>query len=701
MPTATTLSIDLRPPGRNAPISFLLSRPQKPVPLDLSIALAHHGRAMVLTPKNPNARAVKSPRSAADDFADAMAICTPTPTATATTFSTLMSPKHAEDIMHLDTPRTPNAPTTFVSHLSLQNANQFPVYLASCRFEHPGANNNANANPFSALSGGNNNNNRGGFGRPAATSTGSQFSLSKDTIQKDLAEERPSWLLSAYGPGRDAPEQLWGGYPIEQSFEEMRLHYMTGEASGNPQGALNDIQGLWGQAQQKVQTALGNLDGAINFVLQSQNNHPNRHDICQQNSMPSTGEFAVGKRPISLASNQPPNAFSSVAPNGGAFGQPSALGQSANPFSTGGGSAFGQPSAPAQSSPFGQPSALGGGGSPFGQPSALGGGGGAFGKPSALGQSPSPFGQPSALGQNSAPGFGQASALGQKPSAFGSPAFGQPAQPGGFGQTSQLGAKPNPFSTGGPTTSTSPFGTPAAPSASPFGVVGAANNTASPFGQNTQQTTSSPFGQPAPTASMSPFGQTQQQAAPEVSMGSAGPTTASNPFGAAVNTAAAPANPFGQPAQPAASNPFAQAASANTGFAAASQTPATASAAGGAAGPYPPNASRQHPPYSSYATKAPSGQLQAFKGKGVTYKEIDGQNVPGIRNFDGSWSKIWFPDGPPAYYKDTEPDRPYTDQEKAVYEKFVHTGKFELAGTGGGGGMPEAPPMREFCTWDL
>lgn len=441
--------------------------------------------------------------------------------------------------------------------------------------------------------------------------------------------------------------------------------------------------------------------------MQSQNNHPNRRDICQQNSIPSTGEFAVGKRPISLASNQPPNAFS-AASSGGAFGQPSALDQSANPFSNGGGSAFGQPSAPAQSSPFGQPSALGGGGSPFGQPSALGGGG-AFGQPSALGQSPSPFGQPSALGQNSAPGFGQASALGQKPNAFGIiPAFGQPAQPaqsGGFGQPSQLGAKPNLFSTGGPTTSANPFGTPAAPSASPFGAVGAANNTASPFGQSAQQSTSSPFGQPAPTASANPFGQLQQQATPEVSMDAAGPTPTSNPFGAAGNTTAASANPFSQPAQPAqpvASYPFAQAASANTGFAAAAQAPAAASAAGGAAGPYPPNASRQHPPYSSYATKAPTGQLQAFKGKGVTYREIDGQNVPGIRNFDGSWSKIWFPDGPPAYYKDTEPDRPYTDQEKAVYEKFVHTGKFELAGTGGGGGgMPEAPPMREFCTWDL
>lgn len=145
--------------------------------------------------------------------------------------------------MNLDTPRIFNASTNIVGQSLPSLANQ-PSILANCRFEHPGANSNtnANANPFSALSGGSNN--RGGFGKPAGGATGSPFSLNKDTIQKDLTEERPSWLLSAYGPGRDAPEQLWGGYPIEQSFEEMRLHYMTGEASGNAQGAVCSRSGV-------------------------------------------------------------------------------------------------------------------------------------------------------------------------------------------------------------------------------------------------------------------------------------------------------------------------------------------------------------------------------------------------------------------------------------------------------------------------
>jgi len=65
------------------------------------------------------------------------------------------------------------------------------------------------------------------------------YSLAKDTMQRDLADERPTWILSAYGPGKDAPEQLFGGYPREQSFEEIRLHYMQGLAAGNPQGAVS------------------------------------------------------------------------------------------------------------------------------------------------------------------------------------------------------------------------------------------------------------------------------------------------------------------------------------------------------------------------------------------------------------------------------------------------------------------------------
>jgi nucleoporin NUP42 len=64
------------------------------------------------------------------------------------------------------------------------------------------------------------------------------FGVTKDILRTDLSSERPIWIMSAYGPGKDAPDQLFGGYPMEQSFEELRLHYMKGVAEGNPQGAV-------------------------------------------------------------------------------------------------------------------------------------------------------------------------------------------------------------------------------------------------------------------------------------------------------------------------------------------------------------------------------------------------------------------------------------------------------------------------------
>lgn len=85
------------------------------------------------------------------------------------------------------------------------------------------------------------------------------------------------------------------------------------------------------------------------------------------------------------------------------------------------------------------------------------------------------------------------------------------------------------------------------------------------------------------------------------------------------------------------------------------------------------------------------GTLAAFKGKAVSYK--DGK--PGIRQFDGTWAKIWFPDGPPAFYKDTEmPPDAYGDKDKEQWNKFMTTGTFE-------GGMPALPPPRECTQWDF
>ncbi|CAN8105374.1 unnamed protein product [Discula destructiva] len=541
-------------------------------------------------------------------------------------------------------------------------------YGSRCKFEHPGANSQTSSNPFAPLQNGSNSSKSRG-------NTASDFYLSAEGIQNDLGGDRPQWLLSSYGPGKEAPEQLWGGQ-LEQSPEEMRLHAMTSEAAGNLKGALNDFDMLKQEAMSKIESAYRNPDAAINYIMQALNQRPNRHDLITSNM---NGEFAVGKRPVGFGSAPAANAnpFAAAQPN--------------NAFSSG-------------TPGFGQPSTVGQAPSAFGQPAAMGTGTG-FGQASALSQRPNPFGAPSALGQVS--GFGQPSSLGQRPAPFGAPsALGQPSQSSTaspFGQPSQLGARPNPFGApvAGSAPSASPFSTFAnnnssnvAPS--PFAAQAApsANNA---FSQNGQQQATSPFGQPPST---------------EVSMGSA-PTpttsafstagnsaTASTPFGQPAQ-AAAPA--FGQPAQPA-TNPFGQPAQrpAANPFGQPTQQTATTPSSSSALGSSSQQGQQQHPAYQSYATKNPAtGQLQAWKGQPVTYREIDGKaNTPCVANADGTFSKIWFPDGPPPFYKDTEPTREYAQNETNVWGQFAQTGKLQLAANGGGG-MPLAAPMRDNTRWDF
>ncbi len=62
--------------------------------------------------------------------------------------------------------------------------------------------------------------------------------LDRKTIEEDLRFERPTWIMSAYGPGRDAPIQLFGGELLEQSMEEIRTMHYLNLASGNPQQSV-------------------------------------------------------------------------------------------------------------------------------------------------------------------------------------------------------------------------------------------------------------------------------------------------------------------------------------------------------------------------------------------------------------------------------------------------------------------------------
>ena len=263
-------------------------------------------------------------------------------------------------------------------------------------------------------------------------------------ITTDLSKECPQWVLSAYGPGKDAPKQLFGGHPREQSFEEMRSQHYALAAQGKQQEAIEEARALVSSLEAQRQSALNDIDGAIKYILDGEHEHPNRIDICNakgQSIMPNQN-VAPSSQPAPIPGQSTNNVSVFVKPSApSTFGQPSA------PI-------FGQPSTPAPG--FGQMPARS-----FGQPS--------FGQASTLGRTPTNFGQlPSTSGQTSNPtsGFGQPTTSGplassqasstssaqpiksfQRPSASSQTSFGQPSalpQSGIFGQPSAPSTR-NPF----------------------------------------------------------------------------------------------------------------------------------------------------------------------------------------------------------------------------------------------------------------
>lgn len=391
------------------------------------------------------------------------------------------------------------------------------------------------------------------------------------------------------------------------------------------------------KAAAQNQNALHNIDAALTYVLRGENEHPNRLDIVEQ----YTKGLINPTQPMApLGANIPavnPLGQPSQIPPASAFGAgQSILGQAPNPL--GGQGAFGAP-APA----FGQPG-LGANplaSQPFGAQAPV-----QPPQPSPFGQQPQPggigaFDQPGGFQQNAPnPLLAQQQSQG----AFGQPQVQQPTQPSPFGQPQvQQPAQPSPF--GQPQAQQpaqpSPFGQPAAQPASGF------------------STGASPFG--APTA---PSGFQQGGA---------------QPFGAAPPSNIQAPNPFSPiPQQQAAQGQ-------QSGFPAAGGQVADPS-------PYPPGSSAQHPHPSTYSARDASNRITMFKGRPVVYKD----NQPGFQNSDGSWEKIWFPNGPPGYYSATElPEDGYDQATKEAYEKLRQTGELE------GGKLPLLPPRREWLKWDF
>ncbi len=437
-------------------------------------------------------------------------------------------------------------------------------------------------------------------------------------------------------------------------------------------------------AQQQHQTALTDLEGAIKYIIDGGNSHPNRLDVCAASKSLNT-------------SNTQPQAFQPQS--NAAFGRPTNTNSSTPAFGQQNGS-FGQPSAPAPVSGFGQPSQLNS------QVSNGTSGTTSFGKPTQLGAN-SGFGQPSQLGG----GFGQAAQLGHKPNPFGPPsqpgsnvAFGQPTQPnplvkvnpfaqhatavsgfggqgttvtsGGFGQPSQ------PVNGGG-------FGQPSQPTAS------------GGFGQPSQPVGAS-FGQPSQPALSNPF--SRRQAAPSIGAFADPPSNQNVPYSGPGHSA--------QPSQPnslLSAPPQLAQPIADSGSGSAAISYGTAGANLGSwpkdstnnpipfplqvSNPYDATSSLAHPDVRTYSIRDPKNTLLAWKGRAVSY--ID--RVPCYKRADdGTWERIWFPDGPPPYNKGTElPVEEYDEATKDAYLYMRDNTVFK------DGLMPMLPPRREWSKWDL
>ncbi|THW91887.1 hypothetical protein D6D15_03575 [Aureobasidium pullulans] len=635
----------------------------------------------------------------------------------------------------------------------------------NCKFEHPGANKPQDTgNRFQAL--GNNSFGQGNRNnqRPPAPGRGEQYNsqnsyaVTKEGIEGDLRNERPKWPFSAYGPGRDAPLQLFGGFPLEQSPEEMRVLYYQAIASGNPQPAIQGEQELITQTNQQIERALADLDGAVRYILDGENQHPNRIDGCQA----AVGNvFHKGRKLNSKFSSTAAPAAANAPAQSGGFGQPSAMGS--------GGGAFGQPSSLGGGGGFGQASNLGQKPNPFGQSGNAVPAVGGFGSASTLGQKPSPFGQPAAGG------FGQASNLGAKPNPFGQPA----AQAGGFGQPSALGqgnafgqpsggAQPSPFAQAAQPNQAQPspfaqagqqgggfgqasvlgqqqksafgqpsglgqqpqpaFGQPSVPSQqntafgqssvpgqnSAFGQPSASGQQTSAFGQPSAPAQGTPaFGQaPAPLQQNSAFGQPAvptpqngvfgQASAPVQQQNAFGqPQTNQQPQPSPFAQAAAKPSPFGQPSQPANGqavkpNPFGQ-----------PPQPANNQAGGafGQVAPAPQSEQQQQSyaepmPQGEWITRHANGAVRTFKGAAVQYvaigKEGEQTQEPHYRDANGNMERIWHPEGNAAFRAEMEaPAEAYTTEHEAAYKFMAEQGTFK------DGIMPEIPPKCEWIRWDV
>lgn len=475
------------------------------------------------------------------------------------------------------------------------------------------------------------------FQFPTLRLTEDSFKLSKSGIESDLTKETPQWILSSYGPGFEAPLQLFGGQPREQSFEELRLRHYDLAAQGKEQQAIQEAQALFSDAEQQMRTTLNDVDGAIKYIADGENQHPNRIDECKLRGTRhfQTQSNTLNKQQPTLSSGHP------VAPTP-AFGLPTAS------------STFGRVSAPT----FGQPSAPN---SRQGQSMAQ-----VFGQPSAP---KSTFDQISTSSQP--PGFGRPlSTANQEPfSTFGKPLNVLPA----FGQagTSASLDVPQQSSSDAISMSTNSTFSKTALSSQPL-------RGGSPriFNQSSTPIQTGIFGgPPAPN----PADTVPQSTATHFSESS---------------DRAASLNPFGGRVAPTSTDMFRR--PSGTALELSSQAYTSAAASRAAQQPHEStlnsiSTSRQ----TSGGIKGrrdDQGKVTSWDGMTVRYAN----NEPCYKARDGSLQRIWFPDGAPIFKKNYDlPDEAYDEQIEEDFKFLRQNATFK------NGIMPMLPPKKAWCGWAL
>lgn len=321
--------------------------------------------------------------------------------------------------------------------------------------------------------------------------------------------------------------------------------------------------------------------------------------------------------------------------------------------------------------------------SPFvSQPQALS----AFGR-----APPSAFSQPPPLGQPN-PSFGQPTSLGQ-PSAFGRPTsqpnatFGQPSNPGSAFGRSPFAAAPSTAVTNQPinpfqSAHSQPFSQP--PPSAPR----------NPFAQPATQAAPNPFGQPVPQAQNVFSRDSTPQTPPQSTNPSFGTPLNSSPYTFAQQTPPQPISVFGN------TSATLSAFSQQSKSAASSSRPSNSAPPNAFAKPNAPTAPMAVTPFTtqsqtstSNARRDANGKLLSWKGQAVNYMG----EIPCYRNPDGSWERIWFPDGPPAFLKPESlpPDVEYDEGTIQNYLLLRQTGRFK------DNIIPALPPKREWLSWDL